>query len=163
MRLTSPATALIGLTFSIEYIIGALDIRFVRNVSVSRSKILFQTGLDFAWSTNGYVYHTKFDTVDQIPLGTLQRTGDNILALTQGIIFEDYLSDTNIHGATGSLVFFDFLGAFVIRWSQYSASAINIASMIIAGYSIHLNMQSARRSKNIYISIYMYITFIIVI
>ncbi|XP_032686558.1 endoplasmic reticulum metallopeptidase 1-like isoform X1 [Odontomachus brunneus] len=104
------------------------------------------SGLDFAWSTNGYVYHTKFDNVDQIPLGTLQRTGDNILALTQGIISEDYLSDTSVHGTSGSLVFFDFLGAFVIRWPQYIVSIINVASMIIAGYSIHLNMQSARRN-----------------
>jgi len=95
------------------------------------------------------VYHTRFDNVDQIPLGTLQRTGDNILALTQGIIFGDYLSDADAQETRGSLVFFDFLGAFVIRWPQYIASTINIASMIIAGYSIYLNMQSARRSKPI--------------
>lgn len=95
------------------------------------------------------MYHTKFDNVDQIPLGALQRTGDNILALTQGIVFEDYLSDASMQEAQGSLVFFDFLGAFVIRWPQYIASTVNIASIIIAGYSIHLNMQSARRSKNI--------------
>jgi len=95
------------------------------------------------------VYHTRFDNVDQIPLGTLQRTGDNILALTQGIIFGDYLSDADAQETRGSLVFFDFLGAFVIRWPQYIASTVNIASMIIAGYSIHLNMQSARRSKPI--------------
>lgn len=112
---------------------------------------MLRTGLDFAWSTNGYVYHTKFDNVAQIPLGALQRTGDNILALTQGIISENYLSDMSIQGAMGSLVFFDFLGAFVVRWPQYIASTINVASMIIAGYSIRLNMQSARRSKNIYI------------
>lgn len=43
------------------------------------------SGVDFAWSSNGYVYHTKFDTVDQIPLGSLQRTGDNILALVKGL------------------------------------------------------------------------------
>lgn len=93
------------------------------------------------------MYHTTFDNVDQIPLGSLQRTGDNILALTQGIILGDQLS--NIEETRGSLVFFDFLGAFVIRWPQYIASTVNIASIIIAGYSIHLNMQSARRSKNI--------------
>lgn len=103
--------------------------------------------MDFAWSKNGYVYHTRFDNVDQIPLGALQRTGDNILALTKGIIFGDHLSD--MQETRGSLVFFDFLGAFVIRWPQYIASTVNIASIIIAGYSIHLNMQSARRSKNI--------------
>lgn len=95
------------------------------------------------------MYHTKFDNVDQIPLGALQRTGDNILALTQGIIFEDHLSDPNMQETRGSLVFFDFLGAFVIRWSRYIANTINIASLITAGYSIYLNMQNARRSKNI--------------
>lgn len=111
--------------------------------------VTFYTGLDFAWSKNGYVYHTRFDNVDQIPLGALQRTGDNILALTQGMIYGDQLSDTDAQETRGSLVFFDFLGAFVIRWPQYIASTVNIASIIIAGYSIHLNMQSARRSKNI--------------
>lgn len=104
------------------------------------------SGLDFAWSKNGYVYHTSFDNVDQIPLGALQRTGDNILALTQGLIFGDHLSDTDAQETRGSLVFFDFLGAFVIRWPQYIASTVNIASIIVAGYSIHLNMQSARRN-----------------
>lgn len=103
------------------------------------------------------MYHTKFDNVDQIPLGTLQRTGDNILALTQGIISEDYLSDMSVHGISGSLVFFDFLGAFVVRWPQYIVSVINVASMIIAGYSIHLNMQNARRSKNKHIYTYIII------
>nr|XP_012220395.1 PREDICTED: endoplasmic reticulum metallopeptidase 1-like isoform X1 [Linepithema humile]XP_012220396.1 PREDICTED: endoplasmic reticulum metallopeptidase 1-like isoform X2 [Linepithema humile] len=104
------------------------------------------SGLDFAWSKNGYVYHTKFDNVDQIPLGALQRTGDNILALTQGIVFEDYLSDASMQETRGSLVFFDFLGAIVIRWPQYIASTVNIASIITSGYSIYLNMQSARRN-----------------
>lgn len=104
------------------------------------------SGLDFAWSKNGYVYHTRFDNVDQIPLGALQRTGDNILALTQGMIHGDHLSDLDAQDTRGSLVFFDFLGAFVIRWPQYIASTVNIASIIIAGYSIHLNAQSARRN-----------------
>lgn len=110
---------------------------------------IFHAGLDFAWSKNGYVYHTRFDNVDQIPLGALQRTGDNILALTQGIVFEDYLSDASMQGAQGSLVFFDFLGAFVIRWPQYIANTVNIVSIIVAGYSVYLNMRSARRSKDI--------------
>lgn len=104
------------------------------------------SGVDFAWSKNGYVYHTKFDNVDQIPLGALQRTGDNILALTKGIVFEDHLADPSMQDTRGNLVFFDFLGAFMIRWPQYIASTVNIASLIIAGYSIYLNMQNARRN-----------------
>lgn len=82
----------------------------------------------------------------------MQRTGDNILALTQGIISEDYLADASIRETSGSLVFFDFLGAFVIRWPQYIASTVNIAGIIIAGYSVYLNMQSAYKGKNVIIT-----------
>ncbi|XP_046828607.1 endoplasmic reticulum metallopeptidase 1-like isoform X1 [Vespa crabro] len=103
------------------------------------------SGVDFAWSTNGYVYHTKFDTVDQIPLGSLQRTGDNILALAQGIMQEDFIPDRTSQNAVESLVFFDFLGAFVIRWPLYISSTINVLSISIGIYSVYMNMQNARR------------------
>nr|XP_012141016.1 PREDICTED: endoplasmic reticulum metallopeptidase 1-like [Megachile rotundata]XP_012141017.1 PREDICTED: endoplasmic reticulum metallopeptidase 1-like [Megachile rotundata]XP_012141018.1 PREDICTED: endoplasmic reticulum metallopeptidase 1-like [Megachile rotundata]XP_012141019.1 PREDICTED: endoplasmic reticulum metallopeptidase 1-like [Megachile rotundata] len=111
------------------------------------------SGLDFAWATNGYVYHTKFDNIQQIPLGSLQRTGDNILALLQGIVLENYLSEAAFQENVGNLVFFDFLGAFVIRWSQYVASTINIVSIIAGIYSIYLNTKSARRDakRSIYL------------
>ncbi|XP_012263393.2 endoplasmic reticulum metallopeptidase 1-like [Athalia rosae] len=104
------------------------------------------SGVDFAWSTNGYVYHTKFDNVDQIPLGSLQRTGDNMLALVRGMTAGHYLSDVIVHHQKGSLVFFDFLGAFVVRWPEYLASTINIAGILTGLYSIYLNMEAARKS-----------------
>ncbi|XP_076294654.1 endoplasmic reticulum metallopeptidase 1 isoform X2 [Lasioglossum baleicum] len=109
------------------------------------------SGLDFAWSTNGYVYHTKFDNIDQIPLGSLQRTGDNILALLQGILMDNNLSES-IQDNPGNLVFFDFLGAFVIRWPQHVASTINVVSIMAGVYSIYLNARSARRDikKTVY-------------
>ncbi|XP_017763460.1 PREDICTED: endoplasmic reticulum metallopeptidase 1-like [Eufriesea mexicana] len=103
------------------------------------------SGLDFAWATNGYVYHTKFDNIHQIPLGSLQRTGDNILALIQGVVLDNYLSMVPPQDRTGNPVFFDFLGIFVIRWPQYVASTINIISIVGGIYSIYLNMQTARR------------------
>lgn len=108
-------------------------------------------GVDFAWSSNGYVYHTKFDTVDQIPLGSLQRTGDNILALAQGIMLEDFMPDRTSQNAVENIVFFDFLGAFVIRWPLYISSTINVFSISIGIYSIYMNMQNARRGKYEYL------------
>ncbi|XP_029051156.2 endoplasmic reticulum metallopeptidase 1-like [Osmia bicornis bicornis] len=111
------------------------------------------SGLDFAWATNGYVYHTKFDNIQQIPLGSLQRTGDNILALLQGVVLEDYLSEASFQENVGNLVFFDFLGAFVIRWPQHVASTINVAAIIAGIYSIYLNTKSAR--KDVKRSIYL--------
>ncbi|XP_043512200.1 endoplasmic reticulum metallopeptidase 1-like [Frieseomelitta varia] len=103
------------------------------------------SGLDFAWATNGYVYHTKFDNIHQIPLGSLQRTGDNILALLEGIVLDNYLSEVPLQDHTGNPVFFDFLGIFVVRWPQYVASTINMISIAAGIYSIYLNMRNARR------------------
>ncbi|KAJ9585933.1 hypothetical protein L9F63_020441, partial [Diploptera punctata] len=100
------------------------------------------SGLDFAWSKNGYVYHTKFDNVSQIPLGTLQRTGDNILALTLGLVNSDKMDDTDKYAA-GNLVFFDFLGAFVFRWPEEVGFLINLCVIAMSAYCILYNMHVA--------------------
>lgn len=105
------------------------------------------SGLDFAWSKNGYVYHTKFDNVKQIPLGTLQRTGDNILALVLGLVSSEMMANTEKY-ATGNLVFFDFLGAFVIRWPEGIGFLINMSAVILSLYSLYKNMKSTRDMEN---------------
>lgn len=101
-------------------------------------------GLDFAWSANGYVYHTKFDSIDQLPLGSLQRTGDNILSLAQGMAQGHQLSDIENHKA-GNLVFFDFLGAFVVRWPMMVSDIINILSVIFSVYTI---IENSKENKD---------------
>lgn len=104
--------------------------------------LFFVLGLDFAWSKNGYVYHTKFDNVRQIPLGTLQRTGANILALTRALINNDKMANTEKY-AYGNLVFFDFLGAFVIRWSEGTGTLINTLAAAVSIYCLFKNMKAA--------------------
>ncbi|KAJ8960218.1 hypothetical protein NQ318_003942 [Aromia moschata] len=106
------------------------------------------SGLDFAWSANGYVYHTKFDAIEQVPLGSLQRTGDNILALAKGMAQGHQLSNVEKYRA-GNLVFFDFLGAFVIRWPMLVADVINLLSVIFSLYSIYGNIKDAELSDSI--------------
>lgn len=96
--------------------------------------------MDFAWSSNGYVYHTKFDSIEQVPLGSLQRTGDNILALAKGMAQGHQISNVDKH-RTGNLVFFDFLGAFVIRWTMLMSDLINLSSVIISVYTIYTNIK----------------------
>ena len=34
---------------------------------------------------NGYVYHTENDSEDRIPVETLQRVGDNVLAVVKAL------------------------------------------------------------------------------
>ena len=35
---------------------------------------------------NGYVYHTKYDTEAAIPPGSIQRAGDNVLAVVRHLL-----------------------------------------------------------------------------
>lgn len=103
---------------------------------------LFNLGLDFAWLRNGYVYHTKFDNVKQIPMGTLQRTGDNILALAVSLVNNDKMANTEKY-ASGNLVFFDFLGAFMFRWSEGTGMLINTAAAAASIYCLYRNMKAS--------------------
>ena len=52
--------------------------------------------MDFAHVMNGYRYHTKYDHIDYIPMGVLQRTGDNILNLVKIIANSDELANTKV-------------------------------------------------------------------
>lgn len=102
--------------------------------------------MDFAWSSNGYVYHTKFDNIDQVPLGSLQRTGDNILALARGMAQGHQLSEIDKHQSS-HLVFFDFLGAFVVRWSMPISDLVNISAVILSCYTFFLNAKDSKHGK----------------
>lgn len=73
------------------------------NNNIFNLQFYFLSGLDFAWSANGYVYHTKLDTVDKIPLGTFQRTGDNMLPLILKLVNSVQISDVEKY-STGNLV-----------------------------------------------------------
>ena len=98
--------------------------------------------MDFAWYLNGYVYHTKSDNAAHVPLGSLQRTGDNMMSLVMGLVSADELSDTSKH-KEGRVVFFDFLGAFIMFWTLFYGDILNIATLVLSFYSMKLNMKEA--------------------
>ncbi|XP_065226091.1 endoplasmic reticulum metallopeptidase 1-like isoform X2 [Planococcus citri] len=101
------------------------------------------SGLDFAWSSNGYVYHTKLDDVHQIPLGTLQRTGDNMLPLILRIANSEHISNIQEY-QHGNLVFFDFLGTFIVSGKELIATVINALVAAASFYSIWYNMKHSQ-------------------
>lgn len=100
--------------------------------------------MDFAWSSNGYVYHTKFDDVNHVPLGTLQRTGDNIYALVLGLADSTELAETHLHAA-GNLVFFDFVGAFVVYYTEPVALVFNISATLLTFWLLYRHMHQAKQ------------------
>ncbi|XP_053657858.1 endoplasmic reticulum metallopeptidase 1-like [Anopheles marshallii] len=91
-------------------------------------------GMDFAHTINGYRYHTRYDTIDYLTLPVLQRTGDNILALTRELANGDELSraasDTSL--SEGYSVFFDVLGLFFVHYSASTGRIINVTLAVLS-------------------------------
>jgi len=101
-------------------------------------------GLDIAYMKNGYVYHTKYDTEDRIPAGSVQRAGDNLLAVVKHIAQSEVLADTQSH-AQGGVVFFDFLGFFVIHYSEWIGILINL---LVVAISVSITISKIQHSYN---------------
>lgn len=53
-------------------------------------------GMDFAHASKGYRYHTKFDSIDYLTQGVLQRTGENMLSLVLSLVNGFELDDVTV-------------------------------------------------------------------
>lgn len=81
-------------------------------------------GIDLAFIENGYIYHTKYDTADRIHLDSIQRAGDNILAVLQYLATSEELAHSTLY-RHGSMVFFDVLGLFAVAYPKRIGTIIN--------------------------------------
>ncbi|XP_070791659.1 endoplasmic reticulum metallopeptidase 1 [Pituophis catenifer annectens] len=89
-------------------------------------------GIDLAFIENGYIYHTKYDTVDRILTDSIQRAGDNILAVLKYLANSD-ISTKSQEYRHGNVVFFDVLGMFILA---YPARVGAIMNCIIASVAM---------------------------
>ncbi|ETE56661.1 hypothetical protein L345_17627, partial [Ophiophagus hannah] len=89
-------------------------------------------GIDLAFIENGYIYHTKYDTVDRILTDSIQRGGDNILAVLKYLAKSD-ISTKSQKYRHGNVVFFDVLGMFILA---YPARVGAIMNCIIASITM---------------------------
>lgn len=104
---------------------------------------------DFAHIRNGFVYHTKHDRIENIEMGSLQSTGDNLLELLKELDNRKELdanhTDTN---SADKYVFYDFFGVFLIFYTQNVGTGINVTVfclilllVLFNMYRIHTNEQ----------------------
>ncbi|XP_016981262.1 endoplasmic reticulum metallopeptidase 1 [Drosophila rhopaloa] len=96
-------------------------------------------GLDIAQFSNGYVYHTKFDSFDVVPGRSVQSTGENVLSLVRAFANASELYNTKEHSA-GHAVFFDFLGLFFVTYTEKTGIILNycfaVLSILLVGCSL---------------------------
>jgi MFS family permease len=96
-------------------------------------------GLDMAFFKQGYRYHTKYDDFEHIPLGSFQHVGDNTLSLVRSLANAPEVS--NPKDNPGKIIFYDFLGLFMISYTQTVAHVVNyvvvVLSLAIFAFSVH--------------------------
>lgn len=96
-------------------------------------------GLDMAFFKQGYRYHTKYDDFEHIPLGSFQHVGDNTLSLVRSLANAPEVS--NPKDNPGKIIFYDFLGLFMISYTQTVAHVVNyvvvLLSLAIFAFSVH--------------------------
>ncbi|KAJ0174396.1 hypothetical protein K1T71_010542 [Dendrolimus kikuchii] len=102
------------------------------------------SGLDLAWSSDGYVYHTRLDTAERVPLGSLQRTGDNVLALARALLASGRLA-TEVELTARQPVFFDVLGVLVVCARAPLAAAAALAALALAALHAYRHARAAHR------------------
>jgi len=98
-------------------------------------------GLDMASVMNGYVYHTEFDNFRNVERGTYQSTGENVLPLIWALANAPELDDTAAH-EKGHTVYYDFMGWFMMTYTETTSMAINIvvsvAAFVCIGTSVYI-------------------------
>jgi hypothetical protein len=97
---------------------------------------------------NGYVYHTRYDNLHAVSTGTLQHTGDNLLALTKRIASSDILSNVQEY-AGGRTVYFDVLGLFMVSYSETAGFILNVFTAILSVYTVAKNIHTIRSGNTV--------------
>ncbi|KAI1727718.1 peptidase family m28 domain-containing protein [Ditylenchus destructor] len=88
------------------------------------------SGLDIAYYRNGWVYHTEFDVPQSISTGSVQRSGENVLALTKALIRSPYLKQPANFQEGNRWVFYDVIGLFTIFYEVEQGAIVNYLTAI---------------------------------
>ncbi|CAG0879849.1 unnamed protein product [Darwinula stevensoni] len=108
-------------------------------------------GLDIANIHNGYVYHTSNDIPEHITPKSLQRAGNNILALVKAIGNSDTLQDQQGPDKSQKMVYFDFLGLFMVVYSINWAYLLCIGGLALMTFTFFNDMKASNLSRIQYV------------
>lgn len=104
-------------------------------------------GLDFAHVINGHRYHTKFDSLEYLPQGSIQHTGYNIMELTKILADSDQLGMIQVD-YNGPPVYFDILGLYFVTYSGEFATVFNYIIVICSVLLPYIMLSSATKGIN---------------
>lgn len=89
-------------------------------------------GMDFAFTSKGYHYHTKFDSIDFLTQGVLQLAGSNMLSLVESMANSFELDSESTLQENSTMVYFDILGFYFVYYSKEFGVLINLVVSVAA-------------------------------
>ncbi|CAH1243705.1 Hypp7143 [Branchiostoma lanceolatum] len=107
-------------------------------------------GIDIAYMDNGYVYHLKHDSPDQIPPGSMQRAGENLLSIVQHLVDSPYLAYPGEY-RHGKTVFFDVVGQFMVVYPHNVAIIINSLAVLFTLFYFGYKLKPSRTGGHVYV------------
>lgn len=91
-----------------------------------------------AFIKNGWVYHTKWDKLSEIPPGSLQHMGANALAILKHLSSKIDFSEVDTD-SSGKMVYFDVFGLFMIFYPRWAGMVIDCVIAIATIAAILMN------------------------
>lgn len=95
-------------------------------------------GADIAFYRRRGVYHTRHDNLAHIGAGSLQQSGDNVLAMTKSILGSELLANKTPHPFYDHPIYYHMPGKAVFITSRTSYQVLNVFSGAIAIVAIAL-------------------------
>ncbi|XP_071441438.1 endoplasmic reticulum metallopeptidase 1-like [Hetaerina americana] len=95
-------------------------------------------GLDMAHAKNGYVYHTKYDDISRTSLGSMQHTGDNLMALIPSVmsapefVLPQNASKLSAESMENKSIFFDVMGIYMVEYSEGFGTILNLTTVLLS-------------------------------
>ncbi|KAI8822253.1 uncharacterized protein EV422DRAFT_526204 [Fimicolochytrium jonesii] len=103
-------------------------------------------GLDMAFYTNSYLYHTMLDVEDTIEKGSIQNFGENAMAILDHLIYEADIADVKIDN---ELIFFDILGLIFIHYTWADAHILHAVLILISLFTVFGPFRPTSFAKNV--------------
>uniref|UniRef100_A0A7I4Y688 FXNA-like protease n=1 Tax=Haemonchus contortus TaxID=6289 RepID=A0A7I4Y688_HAECO len=104
------------------------------------------SGLDIAYTKNGWVYHTEFDEEWRIEAGAVQRAGENVLAVVKAILASPYLVQAATFDEANKWVFYDVVGLFTIFYTITVGQLINYGACALVAALVVFRIRSGTYS-----------------
>jgi peptidase M28-like protein len=98
-----------------------------------------RAGINFAYIGGGTQYHTPLDNFADVDAGSVQRRGDQALAMVRAFGAAN-LGDA----APGGAVWFDVFAAFVVWWPAWATFVIVAVALALLGFAIVRGMRGGR-------------------